>query len=109
MRLNKKSIFERKLSHKIAIKMMKSRILLTLLLFSVIFLSKAQNQLITYPAPSGSELKDDFIVMVKQPGQEFKTVDTYAVKVDEVRAAKHLIAVEPLAYFDSSGLIEVVV
>ena len=109
MRLNKKSIFERKLSHKIAIKMMKSRILLTLLLFSVIFLSKAQNQLITYPAPSGSELKDDFTVMVKQPGQEFKTVDTYAVKVDEVRDAKHHIEVASLAYFDFSGEIEVVV
>ena len=45
----------------------------------------AQDQLVTYPAPQGAELKNDFTVKVRQPGGEWQTIATYSVKVDEVK------------------------
>ena len=49
----------------------------------------AQNLLITYPAPQGAELKNDFTVKVRQPGGEWQAIATYPVKVDEVKEARH--------------------
>ena len=49
----------------------------------------AQNLLITYPAPQGTELKNDFTVKVRQPGGEWQAIATYPVKVDEVKEARH--------------------
>ncbi|MDO4165187.1 MAG: glycosyl hydrolase family 28 protein [Bacteroides sp.] len=68
----------------------------------------AQNQLVVYPAPQGAELKDDFTVKVREAGgEEWQTIDTYAVKVDEVRGPKHHVELASLAYFDFNGEVEV--
>lgn len=67
----------------------------------------AQNKLVTYPAPEGVELKRDFVVQVREPGKAWKPVDTYAVKVDEVRDTKHHVEKASLAYFDFEGEVEV--
>ena len=69
----------------------------------------AQNQLVTYPAPQGVELKKDFIVQVREPGKEWKAIDTYSVKVDEVREAKHNVELASLSYFDFAGEVEIAV
>ena len=65
------------------------------------------NQLEVYPAPSGVEMKNDFTVKVRIPGEEWKPVDTYMVKVDEVRDTKHCVEKASLAYFDFEGEVEV--
>lgn len=67
----------------------------------------AQNTLVTYPAPAGAELNQDFTVRVKEPGKEWQPVDTYVVKVDEVRRVKHCIEKTSMAYFDFEGKVEV--
>lgn len=67
----------------------------------------AQNQLVTYPVPQGAELKNDFIVKVREPGKEWKRVDTYLVKVVEVRETKHQVEHASMGYFDFSGEVEV--
>ena len=68
--------------------------------------SRAQ-ELVTYPAPQGVEMKQDFSVKVRLTGGEWKDVDTYAVKVDEVKNAKHNVRKASLAYFDFNGEVEV--
>lgn len=68
--------------------------------------SRAQ-ELVTYPAPQGVELKQDFNVKVRLTGGEWKDVDTYAVKVDEVKDARHNVRKASLAYFDFDGEVEV--
>lgn len=77
------------------------------ILFGVAHIAYAQSQLITYPAPQGAELKNDFTVKVRETGKEWKTIDTYSVKVDEVKEAKHHVKLASLAYFDFSGEVEV--
>lgn len=67
----------------------------------------AQDRLVTYPAPEGVELKNDFTVKVRQKEGEWQQVDTYAVKVDEVRNASHHVELASLAYFDFSGEVEI--
>lgn len=67
----------------------------------------AQERLVTYPAPEGVELKKDFTVKVRQKDDEWRQVDTYAVKVDEVKEASHHVELASLAYFDFSGEVEV--
>lgn len=69
----------------------------------------AQNELITYPAPAGIELNNDFTVKVREAGKEWKPVDTYFTKVDEVRGTKHCIENASMGYFDFSGEVEVMV
>lgn len=69
--------------------------------------AQSENRLITYPAPEGEEMKNDFVVDVREPGGEWKQVDTYAVKVDEVRDTKHHVEKASLGYFDFSGEVEV--
>lgn len=56
----------------------------------------------TYPAPKGATLREDFSVLVRVPGEEWKDLFVYEVKVDmhEVRKAS-------MAYFDMEGQIEV--
>lgn len=77
------------------------------LLLSVNSISIAQSSLTTYPAPLGMELKHDFTVQVRQSGEEWRTVDTYPVKVDEVRGTRHNIELASMAYFDFAGEVEV--
>lgn len=67
----------------------------------------AQAQVITYPAPQGVEQKHDFTVCVREPGKEWQILDTYAVKVDEVRGTSHQVEKASLAYFDFAGEVEV--
>lgn len=67
----------------------------------------AQNQLVIYPASQGAELKNDFIVKVREPGKEWKQVDTYLLKVDEVRETRHQVEHASMGYFDFSGEVEV--
>ena len=50
----------------------------------------AQDQLVTYPAPQGAELKNDFTVKVRQPGGEW-----------------HHVELASLSYFDFDGEAEV--
>ena len=69
--------------------------------------AQVQNKLEVYPAPSGVEMKNDFTVKVRIPGGEWKPVDTYMVKVDEVRDTKHCVEKASLAYFDFEGEVEV--
>ena len=68
---------------------------------------QVQNKLEVYPAPSGVEMKNDFTVKVRIPEGEWKPVDTYMVKVDEVRDTKHCVEKASLAYFDFEGEVEV--
>lgn len=69
--------------------------------------SRAQDRLVTYPAPEGAEMKNDFTVRVRQDGGGWKTVDTYAVKVDRVDNGAHNVELASMAYFDFSGEVEV--
>ena len=69
----------------------------------------AQNLLITYPAPQGTELKNDFTVKVRQPGGEWQAIATYPVKVDEVKEARHHVELASMSYFDFNGEVEVAV
>lgn len=88
---------------------MNSKILCASLLFAAGCpgMLTAQNALMTYPAPTGAELNQDFTVRVKEPGKEWQPVDTYVVKVDEVRGVKHCIENASMAYFDFEGKVEV--
>ena len=43
-------------------------------------------------------MKQDFSVKVRLTGGEWKDVDTYAVKVDEVKNAKHNVRKASLAF-----------
>lgn len=69
--------------------------------------SVVKNSLDIYPAPEGVEMKNDFTVQVRVLGSEWKPVDTYMVKVDEVRDSKHCLEKASLAYFDFEGEVEV--
>lgn len=86
---------------------LKRTLLVTGALLGIVYNAWAQNRLITYPAPEGEEMKNDFVVDVREPGGEWKKVDTYAVKVDEVRDTKHHVEKASLGYFDFSGEVEV--
>ena len=59
-------------------------IVITGVLLSTIHYANSQNRLVTYPAPEGADLMNDFTVKVRETGKDWKPVDTYLVKVDEV-------------------------
>lgn len=83
-------------------------ILINSLLCLFAICSQAQtNKLVTYPAPEGVEMKKDFSVKAREKGGEWKTIDTYSVKVDRVDNAKHNVEKASLAYFDFEGEVEV--
>ena len=50
---------------------------------------------------------NDFTVKVRETGKDWKPVDTYLVKVDEVRNIKHHVERASMSYFDFSGEVEV--
>ena len=64
-------------------------IFITSILLGAIPSATAQNQLVTYPAPEGAELMNDFTIKVRETGKDWKCIDTYLDKVDEVRNAQH--------------------
>ena len=87
--------------------MKRIHLLLSLCLFVLVVSAQRPSELEVYPAPSGVEMKNDFTVKVRIPGGEWKAVDTYMVKVDEVRDTKHCVEKASLAYFDFEGEVEV--
>lgn len=78
-----------------------------LFLFLLCFSLGLQAKLVTYPAPKGAPLKQDFTVKVREAGGQWKPVDTYSVKVDQVIGAKHHTEEASMAYFDFDGEVEV--
>ena len=82
-------------------------IFITSILLGAIQSATAQNQLVTYPAPKGAELMNDFTVKVREAGKDWKSIDTYLVKVDEVRKTQHNVENASMSYFDFSGEVEV--
>ena len=75
-------------------------IVITGVLLSTIHYANSQNRLVTYPAPEGADLMNDFTVKVRETGKDWKPVDTYLVKVDEVRNIKHHVERASMSYFD---------
>lgn len=71
--------------------------------------SHPDNKLETWPAPAGAALHTDFTVKVRQPGQEWRELPTYLIKVDEVRDTKHHEEKASMSYFNFSGEVEIAV
>jgi len=67
----------------------------------------SKGRLITWLAPEGAALNDDFEVRVRQGGKGWKNLSTYLVKVDEVRELTHSTENASMSYFDFSGEVEV--
>lgn len=67
----------------------------------------AADRLVTAKAPVGIELKHDFEVKARTPNGEWKSVDTYAFKVDRVADAKHNVEITSVAKFEFEGKVEV--
>lgn len=86
---------------------LKKNLLIAGVLLGCTHFAHAQNRLETYPAPKGAELNNDFIVKVRELGKEWRVVDTYLVRVDEVRGINHQVENASLSYFDFSGEVEV--
>nr|WP_303777555.1 glycosyl hydrolase family 28 protein [Bacteroides intestinalis] len=82
-------------------------IIITSILLGTTHNANSQNQLVTYPAPEGAELMNDFTIQVRETGKDWKPVDTYMVKVDEVRGTEHQVEKASMSYFDFSGEVEV--
>jgi hypothetical protein len=71
--------------------------------------SLPDNKLETWHAPAGAALLTDFTVKVRQPGQEWRELPTYLIKVDEVRDTKHNEEKASMSYFNFSGKVEIAV
>lgn len=67
----------------------------------------ASDRLVTAKAPIGIELKHDFEVKARTPNGEWKSIDTYAFKVDRVADAKHNVEITSVAKFEFDGKVEV--
>lgn len=67
----------------------------------------ATNQLVTYSAPAGGLLNNDFSVKVRSKGGPWQEVPAYLVKVDAVRETDHSPENSSVAYFDFSGTVDV--
>ena len=63
--------------------------------------------LVTYPAPKGAPLNDEFSVEVRLSDGSWKNVPTYAWKVDRVVSTGHHPETTSVANFDFSGKVEV--
>lgn len=62
-----------------------------------------RSEIVTYPAGDGVVTNDDFSVCVRQGGGDWKRVDTYPVKVDQVKGTRHHVETASMAYFDFGG------
>lgn len=69
----------------------------------------AESELITWCAPKGADLNNDFTVKVRKQGEDWIVLSAYLVKVDEVRETKHHVENASMATFDFSGSVEVAV
>lgn len=80
----------------------------TTMAFCLAMLSvSAADRLVTAKAPIGIELKHDFEVKARTPNGEWKSIDTYAFKVDRVADAKHNVEITSVAKFEFDGKVEV--
>lgn len=82
-------------------------LLICIISFLTAFSIVAENKLVTWPAPEGAVLNNDFTVKVRQAGQKWCDLPTYLVKVDEVRENKHSHENASMSYFDFFGEVEV--
>lgn len=69
--------------------------------------SLAKDRVVVAPAPVGIDLKHDFEVKVRTAKEAWKTVDTYAFKVDRVAHANHHVELTSVAKFEFEGNIEI--
>lgn len=70
----------------------------------------ATGTVISWQAPKGAGLNNDFTVKVRPEGKsKWVFVPTYLVKVDEVRGTTHYVENASMATFDFSGKIEIAV
>lgn len=69
--------------------------------------SYSNSKLVVYTAPEGALLNDDFLVKVRQPGEDWQVIPNYLVKVDEVRETKHHVEDASMGFFDFLGEVEV--
>lgn len=95
---------------------MKSRIISIVMMMLLIATFAFADQLITYPAPAGAPLNNDFTVMVQlcdankkthKQNEEWQKVDTYAWSVDRTENGKHTIEKTSVSSFESEGKIVV--
>lgn len=84
---------------------MHHKLLSLIILFATAMSLKAE--IVTYPAGKGVETLDDFSVRVRQADGEWKPVEVYPVKVDEVRDINHHVEIASMAYFDFDGKVDV--
>jgi len=68
---------------------------------------KDGNKLITYSASAKAVQNNDFTVKVRIPGQDWKDLPEYLIKVDEVVGNGHKVQNSTVSYFDFSGEVEV--
>lgn len=78
-----------------------------LFLFFYIQTFAAGKTLITYSAPQGADLNDDYSVQVRQNGGNWQQTPSYLVKVDRVSNTKHNEERSSVSSFDFSGEVEV--
>lgn len=70
----------------------------------------AKDRVISWQAPEGIELNNDFTVQIRSNEKgKWMTIPTYLVKVDEVREATHHVENASMATFDFSGKVEIAV
>ena len=89
---------------------MRKNIAFSLLLISLLTISSsiiAGNRLITYPAPEGALLNDDFTIKVRQIGQEWQEAPSYLVKVQKVENLERSVEDASVSSFDFTGEVEV--
>ena len=82
-----------------------------LLILPVLFYLNACAQLITYKAPAGVALNNDFAVKVRQMGKEWQPLAVYLAKVAGTARPTGQMNIEntSFAYFDFAGNVEVAV
>lgn len=73
---------------------------------AILFALHASGRVVTAPAPQGVELKHDFEVMAREPGGEWQRLDTYMMRVDEVRNARHNARETSVAKLEIDGKVE---
>ena len=82
----------------------------TIILSVLLFLLNpvySNNKLVVYTAPDGALQNTDFTVKVRIPGEDWKDLPEYLIKVDEVRGTNHSVENSSVSYFDFSGEVEV--
>lgn len=84
-----------------------NRFFTTMALCLVTLSVSAADRLVTAKAPAGIELKHDFEVKARTSNGEWKSIDTYAFKVDRVAEVKHNVEITSVAKFEFDGKVEV--